>query len=276
MKAKNALTTALAYIIILAGAALFILPLLWMITVSLARPETIAQPGFHLIPREYIWENYKNALTLMPFGTYAMNTIKVTFLALAGNVITSALVAFAFARLEAPGKNVLFIFVLSTIMLPSMVTMIPSFIIFKSLGWYDTLLPLIAPALFANAFYIFLMRQFFMTIPKELEDAAKIDGCSTFGIFRQIIMPLSKPVIVSVAVFSFVAHWNDFMSPLIYLNSIEKRTLALGLATFTDVWGVDIVSLMAASTAVLIPVLIIFFFSQKYFVQGVVMTGIKG
>ncbi|MBO7393290.1 MAG: carbohydrate ABC transporter permease [Abditibacteriota bacterium] len=276
MKAKNALTTALAYIIILAGAALFILPLLWMITVSLARPETIAQPGFHLIPREYIWENYKNALTLMPFGTYAMNTIKVTFLALAGNVITSALVAFAFARLEAPGKNVLFIFVLSTIMLPSMVTMIPSFIIFKSLGWYDTLLPLIAPAWFANAFYIFLMRQFFMTIPKELEDAAKIDGCSTFGIFRQIIMPLSKPVIVSVAVFSFVAHWNDFMSPLIYLNSIEKRTLALGLATFTDVWGVDIVSLMAASTAVLIPVLIIFFFSQKYFVQGVVMTGIKG
>ncbi|MBP5738908.1 MAG: carbohydrate ABC transporter permease, partial [Abditibacteriota bacterium] len=189
MKAKNALTTALAYIIILAGAALFILPLLWMITVSLARPETIAQPGFHLIPREYIWENYKNALTLMPFGTYAMNTIKVTFLALAGNVITSALVAFAFARLEAPGKNVLFIFVLSTIMLPSMVTMIPSFIIFKSLGWYDTLLPLIAPAWFANAFYIFLMRQFFMTIPKELEDAAKIDGCSTFGIFRQIIMP---------------------------------------------------------------------------------------
>ena len=157
-----------------------------------------------------------------------------------------------------------------------MVTMIPSFIIFKSLGWYDTLLPLIAPAWFANAFYIFLMRQFFMTIPKELEDAAKIDGCSTFGIFRQIIMPLSKPVIVSVAVFSFVAHWNDFMSPLIYLNSIEKRTLALGLATFTDVWGVDIVSLMAASTAVLIPVLIIFFFSQKYFVQGVVMTGIKG
>ncbi|MBP5738512.1 MAG: carbohydrate ABC transporter permease, partial [Abditibacteriota bacterium] len=149
-------------------------------------------------------------------------------------------------------------------------------IIFKSLGWYDTLLPLIAPAWFANAFYIFLMRQFFMTIPKELEDAAKIDGCSTFGIFRQIIMPLSKPVIVSVAVFSFVAHWNDFMSPLIYLNSIEKRTLALGLATFTDVWGVDIVSLMAASTAVLIPVLIIFFFSQKYFVQGVVMTGIKG
>ncbi|MBQ7524971.1 MAG: carbohydrate ABC transporter permease [Abditibacteriota bacterium] len=276
MKAKNALTTALAYIIILAGAALFILPLLWMITVSLARPETIAQPGFHLIPREYIWENYKNALTLMPFGTYAMNTIKVTFLALAGNVITSALVAFAFARLEAPGKNVLFIFVLSTIMLPSMVTMIPSFIIFKSLGWYDTLLPLIAPAWFANAFYIFLMRQFFMTIPKELDDAAKIDGCSTFGIFNRIIMPLSKPVIVSVAVFSFVAHWNDFMSPLIYLNSIEKRTLALGLATFTDVWGVDIVSLMAASTAVLIPVLIIFFFSQKYFVQGVVMTGIKG
>lgn len=276
MKANNIIRIITTYILILLGAALFVLPLLWMITVSLSTPEQVAMPGFHLIPRQFEWQNYTNALTLMPFDIYAMNTIKVTLLALVGNVLSSALVAFAFARLDAPGKNVLFIFVLSTIMLPSMVTMIPSFIIFKHLGWYDTLLPLIVPAWFANAFYIFLMRQFFLTIPTELEDAAKIDGCNALRIFWQIIMPLSKPVIVSVAVFSFVAHWNDFMTPLIYLNSIDKRTLALGLATFTDVWGVDIVSLMAASTAVLIPVLIIFFFSQKYFVQGVVMSGIKG
>lgn len=212
----------------------------------------------------------------MPFAKYALNTIIVTLLALAGGVLSSSLVAFAFARLKAPGKDALFTLMLSTIMLPAMVTMIPMFIIFKSIGWYDTLLPLIVPAWFGNAFYIFLMRQFFLTIPVELEEAARIDGCSTWRIFWQIILPLSKPVLVTVAVFSFVAHWNDFMTPLIYLNSVDLRTLALGLATFSDVWGVDIVSLMAASTAVLLPVLIIFFLAQRYFVQGVVMTGIKG
>ena len=264
------------YILMLLGAALFILPLAWMVGVSLSTPEQVAQPGFHLFPKQMNWSNYTAALTLMPFGLYAMNTIKVTLLTVIGGVLSSAMVAFAFARLKAPGKDALFMLVLSTIMLPAMVTMIPSFIIFKQLGWYNTLLPLIVPAWFGSAFYIFLMRQFFLTIPVELEEAARIDGCSTFRIFWQIIMPLSKPVLVSVAVFSFVAHWNDFMSPLIYLNSIENRTLALGLATFTDVWGVDIVSLMAASTAVLIPVLIIFFLAQRYFVQGVVMSGIKG
>jgi multiple sugar transport system permease protein len=154
--------------------------------------------------------------------------------------------------------------------------MIPMFVIFKTLGWYDSLLPLIIPSFFGNAFYIFLIRQFFLTIPPDIEEAAKMDGCGYLRIFFQIMMPLSKPVLVSVGVFSFVSHWNDFMTPLIYLNSVEHRTLALGLATYTDVWGVDIVSLMAASTAVLLPVLIIFFFAQRYFVQGVVMSGIKG
>jgi ABC-type glycerol-3-phosphate transport system permease component len=270
------LRTAFTYALILAGAALFLIPLLWMVTVSLSTPEQVAQPGIHLFPSQFKWDNYKTALTLMPFGRYALNTIIVTFFAVLGGMLSSAMVAFAFARLKAPGKDTLFVLMLSTLMLPAMVTMIPLFIIFKNFGWYDTLLPLIVPAFFGNAFYIFLMRQFFLTIPVELEEAAKIDGCGTFRIFWQIIMPLSKPVLVSVAVFSFVAHWNDFLTPLIYLNSVDKRTLALGLATFSDVWGVDIVSLMAASTAVLLPVLVIFFLAQKYFVQGVVMTGLKG
>ena len=157
-----------------------------------------------------------------------------------------------------------------------MVTMIPMFIIFRGLGWYDTLLPLIVPSFFGSAFAVFLIRQFFLGIPKDLEDAAEIDGCSTFRTYWQIFLPLSKPVLATVAFFSFVAHWNDFMTPLIYLNSVDKRTLALGLATFQDVWGVDIVALMAASTLVLIPVLLIFFLAQRYFVQGIVMSGIKG
>ncbi len=276
MRARKAIKQTALYILIIALGALFIIPLLWMITVSFSTPEQTAQPAIRLIPDKLRFSNYATALTIMPFARYAWNTIVVTFMAMVGGVFSSALVAYAFARLKAPGKNALFALMLSTIMLPAMVTMIPMFVIFKSIGWYDTLLPLIVPSWFGSPVYIFLVRQFFLTIPPDIEEAAEIDGCGPFRLFWQVMLPLSKPVLVSVAVFSFVAHWNDFMTPLIYLNSVENRTLALGLATFVDVWGVDIVSLMAASTAVLLPVLIIFFFAQKYFVQGVVMSGIKG
>lgn len=266
----------LSYLILIAGAVVFAAPFLWMVSISLKVPAEVSKPGLNLIPHEIVWANYPKALTIMPFHLYLLNTLKVTILAVIGAALSSSIAAFAFARLRAPGRNLLFVIMLATIMLPAEVTMIPRFVIFRGLGWYDTLLPLIVPAFFGSAFYIFLMRQFFLTIPGDLEDAAKIDGCSTWRIYWQIFMPLSKPVMVTVAVFSFVAHWNDFMTPLIYLNSVDKRTLALGLATFQDVWGVDIVSLMAASTAVLIPVLIIFFLAQRYFVQGVVMSGLKG
>lgn len=267
--------TAVTYVLLLLGGALFIIPFLWMLSISFTLPAEVASTG--LFPKKLHWENYSNALTQMRyFHLYLKNTLLVTGLTILGGTLASSLVAYAFARLRAPGREPLFILVLATIMLPAQVTMIPLFIIFRGLGWYDTLLPLIVPAFFGSAFYIFLMRQFFLTIPAELEDAAKIDGCSAFRTYWQVFMPLSKPVLVTVIVFSFVAHWNDFMTPLIYLNSVEKRTLALGLATFQDAWGVDIVSLMAASTVVLIPVLIIFFLAQRYFVQGVVMTGLKG
>lgn len=276
MKTTNAAKQAAIYLLIFALGALFIIPLLWMVTVSFSTPEQTAQPGIRLIPDKLRFSNYSYALTLMPFARYAWNTIVVTFFAVLGGVFSSALVAYAFARLRAPGKNVLFALMLSTVMLPAMVTMIPMFVIFKSIGWYDTLLPLIVPSWFGSPVYIFLVRQFFLTIPRDIEEAAEMDGCGPFRLFWQVMLPLSKPVLVSVAVFSFVAHWNDFMTPLIYLNSIDNRTLALGLATFVDVWGVDVVSLMAASVTVLLPVLVIFFFAQKYFVQGVVMSGIKG
>ena len=248
---RRAAATWLTYILLAAGAALFALPFLWMVSISLRPPAEVAAPGLHLIPGKIVWSNYTRALTIMPFHLYLLNTLKVTLLAVVGTALSSSIAAFAFARLRAPGRETLFIVMLATIMLPAEVTMIPRFV-------------------------IFLIRQFFLTIPSDLEDAAKIDGCSPFRIYWQVFMPLSKPVLVTVAVFAFVAYWNDFMTPLIYLNSVEKRTLALGLATFQDVWGVDIVSLMAASTAVLIPVLVIFFLAQRYFVQGVVMTGLKG
>ncbi|MEN6520041.1 MAG: carbohydrate ABC transporter permease [Armatimonadota bacterium] len=276
IKARRGICSTLGYSALIAGAALFVLPFLWMISISLKDPVEVASSGLNLLPHKILWSNYPKALTIMPFHLYLINTLEVTVLSVIGTVLSSSIVAYGFARLKAPGKDLLFYLVLATIMLPGEVLMIPRFIIFRSIGWYDTLLPLYVPAFFGSAFYIFLMRQFFLSIPSDLEDAAKIDGCSPLRTYWQVFMPLSKPVVVTVAVFAFVAHWNDFMTPLIYLNSVNKRTLALGLATFQDVWGVDIVSLMAASTAVLIPVLVIFFLAQRYFVQGVVMSGMKG
>lgn len=276
MKGQKYIGLALRYIIIIGFALMFLAPLFWMVMASFSNVKEISEASLLFIPKKFNFENYKYALTLMPFGKYAINTIMVTFLSIIGTVLSCSMAAYAFARLKAPGKDGLFLLVLSTIMLPTMVTCVPQFLIFKSLGMYDTLWPLILPAFFGNAMYIFLFRQFFLTIPFELEDAAKIDGCSTWQIFWKIVMPISKPVTVSVIVFSFVAHWNDFMTPLIYLNSVENRTLALGLATFSDVQGVDVVSLMAASTVTLIPIVIIFLFCQKVFIKGIVTGGVKG
>ncbi|MBR4749605.1 MAG: carbohydrate ABC transporter permease [Abditibacteriota bacterium] len=276
MKRTNIISEILRYLVIIALAALFLAPLLWMLAASVSNVEEIGKARFLFVPKKIDLANYRYALTLMPFGRYFLNTCLVTGLGIAGTLISSSMAAYVFARLKAPGKQGVFLLVLSTLMLPAMVTCVPQFVIFKSLGMYDTLWPLILPSFFGNALYIFLFRQFFLTIPAELEDAARLDGCSTWQVYLKILMPLSKPVAVSVMVFAFVGYWNDFMTPLIYLNSVENRTLALGLATFSDVQGVDIVSLMAASTVTLLPVVILFFVAQKFFVKGVVTTGIKG
>lgn len=276
MKIHKYLSLAIRYIIIIGFALMFLAPLFWMLMASFSNVQEINNASLLFIPKKFNFENYKYALTLMPFGRYALNTIIVTFLTIVGTVMSCSMAAYAFARLKAPGRDGLFLLVLSTIMLPAMVTCVPQFLIFKTLKMYDTLWPLILPAFFGNAMYIFLFRQFFLTIPAELEDAAKIDGCSHWQIFWKIVMPISKPVTVSVLVFTFVAHWNDFMTPLIYLNSVKRRTLALGLATFSDVQGVDVVSLMAASTVTLIPIVIIFLICQKVFVKGIVTGSVKG
>lgn len=222
-------------------------------------------------------ENYPEAWTAKPFTLFAFNTLFITFCCIVGQVLTASLVAFAFARLEWPGRNLLFFAMLATMMLPAEVTMIPSYLIFRSLGWIDTFLPLIAPSfLGGGAFSIFLFRQFFMTLPRELDEAARVDGCSSLRIYASILMPLCKPIIATIAVFSFVAHWNDFLTPLIYLNSSEKFTLALGLQFFRGTYDTQMHLLMAASTVVLLPVILVFFFAQKQFVRSIVLTGIKG
>ena len=223
------------------------------------------------------WENFPTAWRSEPFTLYTLNTLIITTLGIIGQAFTASLVAFGFARLEWPGRRVLFLLVLATMMLPQEVTMIPSFLIFRQLGWIDTFLPLVVPSfLGGGAFSIFLFRQFFLTLPRELDDAARVDGCSSFGIYRYILMPLCKPILATIAVFSFVAHWNDFLTPLIYLNSSDKFTLAVGLRFFQGAYGTEMHLLMAASTLALLPVLVVFFLGQKYFVQSIVMSGVKG
>lgn len=222
------------------------------------------------------WENFLTAVTKVPFGHYILNTMIVVVFGTIGTVVSCTLVAYGFARFRAKGLPVMFLILLSTIMLPPQVTLIPTFIVFKMIGWYDTLLPLIVPAFFANAWDVFLLRQFFMTLPTELDDAARIDGCGPFGILWHIIIPQSYPVLATVTIFSVLYAWNDFYAPLIYLQSQEHWTLALGLQSFNAVYTNQAHLLMAASTLMVIPPILMFFFAQRLFIQGVVISGIKG
>ena len=258
-------------------AALFVLPFLWMVGTSLTPAAEVIKVDRPFFPRDPAWSNYREALTVMPFHLFLQNTLLVAILCVIGQTLSAASVAFAFARLNFPFREPLFLVVLSTMMLPPQVTMIPQFILFTIPGWIDSLKPLIVPAFFAEgAFYIFILRQFFLTIPKDLEEAARLDGCNTFQVFLHVALPSSKPALATVALFSFIHNWNDFLRPLIYTQSLENKTLAVGLDAFKNMHGTEYHLLMAASVAVLLPVLIIFFFTQRYFTEGVVMSGVKG
>jgi len=225
---------------------------------------------------EIHWENYPEALQQMKFNKLLINTLLVTFAGMAGMLFSCSLVAYGFSRFRAPWLNVLFILLLSTIMLPSQVRLLPTYVLFNKLGWVDTLLPLIVPQFFANAYDVFLLRQFFMTIPLELDDAAKIDGASPLQILLYIILPQARPALVSVAIFHFLYAWNDFYEPLIYLHSPEKWTLAVGLQTFNALYAVNTHYIMAASVVMILPPIILYFLAQRIFTQGVVFSGIKG
>lgn len=266
----------IAHIILILCGLLFLFPFVWMVTTSLKPNAQIFKFPPEWIPHPFMWGNYPKALTYIPFFAYLKNTLLLCVSTLIGTVLSCTLVAYGFSRIKWPGRDVLFLVMLSTMMLPSQVTMIPMFIVFKHLGWVNTFKPLIVPSFFGSAFYIFLLRQFFMTIPFELSDAAKIDGCSEWRIFLQIILPLAKPAIATVALFQFLGAWNDFMGPLIYLNDQTKYTISLGLQQFVSSFGTQWGYLMAASTVFTIPVIILFFFTQKTFIQGIAMTGIKG
>jgi multiple sugar transport system permease protein len=228
-----------------------------------------------------VWKNYPDALKFLPPETnhgmvFLGNTLQVTILSILGTLLGSSMVAFGFARLKFPGRDALFVVLLATMMLPQAVTMMPVFLIFRWLGWVDTLKPLWVPAFFGSAFNIFLLRQFFLGIPTELEDAAKIDGCSYLGIFWRIMLPQIKPALAALTIMAFMGAWNDFRNPLIYISSPEKETLAYALQLYQTSHGGEPGLMMAASTLVMIPVLALFFFTQRYFIQGITLTGIKG
>ena len=265
--------------IVTIGAVITSIPLLWMISTSLKEDGDVFLLPLQWWPRPILWSNYPAALTYQPFFTYFWNSVQVTMLSVVGAVLTASLVAYAFARLRAPGKNFLFGILLSTLMLPGEVTLVPIYLIFRQLGWLDTYGPLIVPSWFGgSAFYIFLLRQFFMTLPTELDDAAKIDGASLFSIYWRILMPLSKPALASVAVFAFFSNWSNFQAPLIYLTTIEKFTIPVGLRLYLSTIGNNMHwnYLMAATIVSIIPPIVIFFTSQRFFVEGAVLTGVKG
>lgn len=273
---RKALRGAATTLVLLGGSVLFIIPLVFMVSTSLKATRQIAKFPPELIPNPWIWQNYPDVFIYAPMHKYFLNTMILVIPSVVGAVVTSSLAAYAFARLRAPGKNLVFMVLLSTMMLPGVVTLIPTYILFAKINWVGTFRPLVIPALAGSAFYIFLLRQFFMTIPMELEDAALIDGCSRFRTWFSIILPLAKPVLATVTVFAFMGAWNDYMGPLIYLSNKLQYTMSLGLQVFTREHGTEWGLMMAASTMMVAPVILIFFFAQKNFVQGITMTGLKG
>jgi multiple sugar transport system permease protein len=265
-------------IIVLMSIVLMI-PFGWMFSTALKPIEQVFDFPPTWIPDPVMWENFWIGWTHVPMTRYLLNTLYITIVAIVGVVASSSLVAYGFARLRAPGKEILFLLLLSTMMLPQQVTLIPNFLFFKLLGWLNTYKPLLAPAFTGIPFFIFLLRQFYMTIPLELDDAARIDGCGALGIFWRIMLPLAKPAVATVAIFVFFNRWNSFLWPLIYLRSPEKYTLAVGLSFFHSQQAGALTHwnwLMAVTVLVAIPPLLVFFLAQRYFVQGIALTGIKG
>lgn len=269
-------STILGHAALIALSLLFLAPAAFMVSTSLKTDSQVFTSTIHWIPRPAVWRNYPAALEYFPFWLYLRNTLVICIGTVIGTVVSAALPAYGFSRLRWKGRDVFFFIMIATIMLPGQVTMLPVFLLFRSLGWTGSFLPLIVPAFFGNAFSIFLLRQFFLGIPQELSDAARIDGCSEMGIFLRIILPLARPALATVALFAFMGAWTDFQGPLIYLHDEKQYTLAVGLSGFLGRHGGEWNLLMAASTVVTIPLVIAFLLTQKTFIQGIALTGTKG
>jgi multiple sugar transport system permease protein len=269
--------TGLGHLALVAFSAVFLTPLAWMILASFKGDKQILTefpPKW--LPHPWLATNYPQGLTFIPFGRYLANTLTICLGTVVGTLLSCSLVAYGLARVRWTGAKLLFAILLATMMLPFQVTMVPLFVVYARMGWVDTFLPLIVPHFFGNAFFIFLMRQFFLGIPRELTDAATIDGATDWDIYRRIILPLSKPVLATVGLFAFLGAWNDYIGPLIYLADESKYTLSLGLASFSSQYGSYPGMLMAVTTVMTVPIIVLFFFTQRTFIQGITLTGLKG
>jgi ABC-type glycerol-3-phosphate transport system permease component len=270
------LARVLTYVVLVACSFAMLMPLFWMVTSSLKQNYAVFAFPPVWIPQPPQWDNYPAALTFLPFADFFRNTMFIALSTTVGALLSNTLVAYAFARLEARGKEMLFYLALSTLMLPYAVVMIPQFVIFSKLGWVNTFAPLVVPSFFGNPFFIFLLRQFFRTIPRELEDAAALDGAGVLQTIFRVILPVSIPALVTVVIFQIQATWNDFLGPLLYLSREPLYTIQLGLQYFLSEDGGAWNWLMAVSTVSIVPVMLMFLFAQRLFIRGIVMTGLRG
>lgn len=277
-KRERILRTVTSYTMLLLMFVIFILPFAWLVSSAFKPANQMYRMPPQWIPDPIILDNFKEGWAVLPFGLYLQNTVMVSVIGVIGTVVSSALVAYGFARFRSRFNGFLFTLLISTMMLPLQVTLLPTYQLFSQFKWINTYKPILVPQFFAvNAFYVFLLRQFFRTVPMDLDEAARIDGCNTFHVFLSIMLPLCRPALITVAVFSFINNWNDFMTQLIYLNSEKKYTIAIGMQFFSSKYGPQSINLlMAVSLLTLIPLLAVFFVAQKYFVEGITTSGIKG
>jgi multiple sugar transport system permease protein len=270
------LSKSIAYVVCTFVAVAYIFPLYWMVVTALKTDAEVFLTPPTFVPRDPQWGNFIASTQYIPFWLYMYNTLVICVLRIIGTVVSCALIAYGFARVRWPGRNLVFLIYLSTIMLPGQVTMIPLYIVYRQFGWIGTFWPIVLPAFFGNVLYVFLLRQFLMTIPNELSDAARIDGANELGIFWRIMVPLLKPALATVALFTFVISYTDFLGPLIYLTEQNQWTISLGLKMFQNMYGLQWQLMMAASAITMIPMVILFFFTQRTFIEGITLTGIKG
>lgn len=274
IKYRSKMKRFIIYAVLILGAVTMIVPFLWMISSSLKLDKDIFDFPIKWIPREPRWKNYQEAWSRAPFGIFYWNTIKIAVSVTVLQLLTCSLSAYSFAKLKFPGRDKIFLGYLATLMVPFQVIMIPQFLIIKKLGLHDTHTALILLAAF-SPFGVFLLRQFFISIPDELLEAARIDGLNEFGIYSKIVLPLSKPAIASLAIFTFVDRWNDFLGPLIYLDSVKKKTIQLGIRLFQTQYGNEFSLIMAGAVCAVIPIIIVYVCAQKFFIEGIALTGIK-
>jgi multiple sugar transport system permease protein len=267
---------AVLYALLIIISACFVVPFFWLLSCSFKQPSELFEVPIRWMPRTIQFENYTRMFTYFPFLRYLKNTLIIVFFNIVGSILSGSVIAYGFACLNWKGRDKVFVIVLITMILPFQVVMVPLFILFQKIGWIGTFLPLTVTCFFGNPFYIFLMRQFFLSLPKELNQAARIDGASEFRIFAQIAIPLSQPVLATVAIFAFLRTWNDFIGPLIFLASDRLYTLSIGAQMIRSNLQPNWELLMPLGVVMVLPVLILFFLMQKYFIQGIAMSGIKG